>query len=255
MTQPDLVESAAGDDPRMGLRAVRSLRELADRLEALQVARARELGLDVIVTDHHRPGESLPACPIVATRPSQYPFPELCGTGVVYTLLRALVSDESTLDEHLDLVGLATVADVVPLVDENRGLVAAGLRRLARTTKPGLRALMRAAGVDPATVDCGACGFRLAPRINAAGRLCHPGAALDLLLTEDAAEAERFLVGYRGTTAFWHAPTRFADGFELTGVPETGINVDWIPGPRGPVTYRDLWLRQYRIVGDATQAR
>jgi glutamate-5-semialdehyde dehydrogenase len=75
------------------------------------------------------------------------------------------------------------------------------------------------------------------------------------IVTEDEAEAERFLGSYRGTTAFWHAPTRFADGFELTGVPETGINVDWTPGPRGPVTYRDLWLRQYRVVGYATQAR
>jgi len=75
------------------------------------------------------------------------------------------------------------------------------------------------------------------------------------IVTEDESAAERFLGSYRGTTAFWHAPTRFADGFELTGVPETGINVDWTPGPRGPVTYRDLWLRQYRIVGDATQTR
>jgi glutamate-5-semialdehyde dehydrogenase len=75
------------------------------------------------------------------------------------------------------------------------------------------------------------------------------------IVTEDEAEANRFLGSYRGTTAFWHAPTRFADGFELTGVPETGINVDWTPGPRGPVTYRDLWLRQYRVVGDATQTR
>jgi glutamate-5-semialdehyde dehydrogenase len=75
------------------------------------------------------------------------------------------------------------------------------------------------------------------------------------IVAEDAAAAERFLDGYRGTAAFWHAPTRFTDGFELTGAPETGINVDWAPGPRGPVTYRDLWLRQYRIVGDATQRR
>jgi single-stranded-DNA-specific exonuclease len=156
-----------------------------------EVAQARSLGLDVIVTDHHRPGESLPDCPVVATRPSQYPFPELCGTGVVFKLLGALVEDESTLEDHLDVVGLATVADVVPLVDENRALVTAGLRRLARTTKPGLRALMRSASVDPATVDAGAIGFRLAPRINAAGRLGHPAAALDLLLTEDADEARR----------------------------------------------------------------
>jgi glutamate-5-semialdehyde dehydrogenase len=75
------------------------------------------------------------------------------------------------------------------------------------------------------------------------------------IVAEDAEEAERFLDGYRGTVAFWHAPTRFTDGFELTGSPETGINVDWAPGPRGPVTYRDLWLRQYRVVGDGTQRR
>ena len=75
------------------------------------------------------------------------------------------------------------------------------------------------------------------------------------IVTDDPEAAERFLDGYRGTAAFWHAPTRFTDGFELTGAPETGINVDWTPGPRGPVTYRDLWLRQYRVVGDGTQHR
>jgi single-stranded-DNA-specific exonuclease len=153
-----------------------------------EVAEATARGLEVVVTDHHRPGEVLPECPVVAPRPSSYPFSDLCGTGVAYKLLQALGSEG--LDEHLDLVALATVADVVPLVDENRALVAAGLRRLARTTKPGLRALMKVAGVDAARVDAGAIGFRLAPRINAAGRLCHPRAALDLLLTTDAREAE-----------------------------------------------------------------
>src|SRR5213075_2773871 len=94
-------------------------------------------------------------------------------------------------ERHLDLVALATVADVVPLVDENRGLAVAGLRALARTQKPGLRELMRSARVDPAAVDAGAIGFRLAPRLNAAGRLCRPEAALALLLTEDGDEARR----------------------------------------------------------------
>jgi glutamate-5-semialdehyde dehydrogenase len=75
------------------------------------------------------------------------------------------------------------------------------------------------------------------------------------IVAEDEDAAARFLDGYRGTAVFWHATTRFTDGFELTGAPETGINVDWAPGPRGPVTYRDLWLRQYRIVGDASQTR
>jgi glutamate-5-semialdehyde dehydrogenase len=75
------------------------------------------------------------------------------------------------------------------------------------------------------------------------------------IVAEDRAVAELFLDRYRGTAGFWQAPTRFTDGFALTGAPETGINVDWVPGPRGPVTYRDLWLRQYRVVGDGTQRR
>jgi glutamate-5-semialdehyde dehydrogenase len=75
------------------------------------------------------------------------------------------------------------------------------------------------------------------------------------IVAENEEAAERFLDAYRGTAAFWHATTRFTDGFELTGAPETGINVDWAPGPRGPVTYRDLWLRQYRVVGDGTETR
>jgi len=159
---------------------------------AAEVAEAKERGLDVVVTDHHRPGETLPDCPIVATRPSAYPFPELCGTGVVYKLGQALFGVDSEIPRrHLDLVALATIADVVPLVDENRSLAIAGLRALARTAKPGLRALMQSAGVDPATVDAGSVGFRLAPRLNAAGRLGHPREALELLLTEDEAEARR----------------------------------------------------------------
>jgi glutamate-5-semialdehyde dehydrogenase len=75
------------------------------------------------------------------------------------------------------------------------------------------------------------------------------------IVTEDAGAAQRFLDTYRGTAVFWNATTRFTDGFALTGSPETGINVDRVPGPRGPVTYRDLYLRQYRVVGDGTQHR
>jgi single-stranded-DNA-specific exonuclease len=157
-----------------------------------EVAEAKARGLEVIVTDHHRPGEQLPECPIVAMRPSDYPFPELCGTGVVYKLGQALFGVDSEIPKrHLDLVALATIADVVPLVDENRSFAISGLRALARTAKPGLRALMQSAGVDPAAVDAGAVGFRLAPRLNAAGRLGHPREALELLLTEDETEARR----------------------------------------------------------------
>src|SRR3954451_10285705 len=157
-----------------------------------EVRRARELGLDVVVTDHHRPAAELPDCPVVATRPSDYPFPELCGTGVAFKLGQALLgADSELLRRHLDLVALATIADVVPLLGENRSLVIAGLRALARTQKPGLRALMKVAHVDPAAVDTGQVSFPVAPRINAAGRLGHPRAALELLLTDDADEARQ----------------------------------------------------------------
>jgi single-stranded-DNA-specific exonuclease len=156
-----------------------------------EISEAKARGLEVVVTDHHRPGATLPDCPLVATRPSAYPFPELCGTGVVYKLGEALLGAEhAALRRHLDLVALATIADVVPLVDENRALASAGLRALACTRRPGLQALMRSAHVDPAAVDSGAVAFRLAPRINAAGRLCRPDVALELILAEDRDQAE-----------------------------------------------------------------
>jgi single-stranded-DNA-specific exonuclease len=157
-----------------------------------EVARAREEGLEVVVTDHHRPGPELPSCPVVGPYRGEYPFRELCGTGVVWKLGQALLGpDSEALRRHLDLVAVATVADVVPLVDENRGLAVAGLRQLARTQKPGLQELMRSARVDPAIVDAGTIGFRLAPRLNAAGRLGRPEAALELLLAEEREPAAR----------------------------------------------------------------
>ncbi len=182
----ETVERVAADGVRLLVTVDCGITALAE------VAHARELGLDVIVTDHHRPGDELPDCLVVATRPSSYPFPDLCGTGVAHKLAEALLGEgHPELARHLDLVGLATIADVVPLQDENRALAAAGLRQLARTRRPGLRALMQSARVDPATVDSSAVGFRLAPRINAAGRLHRPDLALDLLLTDDADEARR----------------------------------------------------------------
>jgi single-stranded-DNA-specific exonuclease len=157
-----------------------------------EVARAQALGLEVVVTDHHRAGEELPPCPVVGPYSGGYPFGDLCGTGVVWKLGQALLGvDSDALARHLDLVAVATIADVVPLLDENRGLAIAGLRALARTQKPGLRELMRVARVDPAALDAGSVGFRLAPRLNAAGRLCRPAQALELLLTDDRQHAAR----------------------------------------------------------------
>jgi single-stranded-DNA-specific exonuclease len=158
-----------------------------------EVAAAKRLGLEVVVSDHHRPAEELPDCPLVGPyRDCAYPFGELCGTGVVYKLGQALLgADSEALARYLDLVAVATIADVVPLVDENRGLAIAGLRALARTQRPGLRELMKVARVDPAAVEAASVGFRLAPRLNAAGRLGHPEAALELLLTDEREQAGR----------------------------------------------------------------
>jgi single-stranded-DNA-specific exonuclease len=161
-----------------------------------QVAAARAAGMDVVVTDHHSPRADgrLPAAPIVHPVTGGYPCPDLCAAGVAHKLAAALEAAAGIpgpgADEDLDLVGLATVADCVPLRGENRRLVRAGLQALARTGKPGLRALMRVAQVDPAGVDAHALGFRLGPRINAAGRLHRADAGLELVMTEDEARAE-----------------------------------------------------------------
>ncbi len=161
-----------------------------------EVAAARAAGMDVLVTDHHsaRADGRLPACPIVHPALNGYPVPELCAAGVAHKLARALLAaaglDPAAADADLDLVALATVADCVPLVGENRRLVRAGLRAIAGTRKPGLRALLRVARVDPGAVDAGAIGFRLAPRINAAGRMQRADAGVELLRTQDPARAE-----------------------------------------------------------------
>jgi single-stranded-DNA-specific exonuclease len=160
-----------------------------------EVQAAHELGIAVVVTDHHapRPDGVLPAAPIVHPAICGYPFEELCATAVAYKLAQALVEasggNASRLSRDLDLVALATVADVVPVLGENRALLRRGLRALASTVKPGLRALMAVAGVDPAKVDARAIGFALAPRLNAAGRLYRADAGLELILTEDPARA------------------------------------------------------------------
>ena len=157
-----------------------------------EVAHAAGLGMDVVVTDHHLPGAELPDCPIVHPSACGYPA-DLCATGVALKLAEALWAaaghDPAGLERELDIVALATVADLVPLVGENRTLVRRGLRAIAGARRPGLRALMRVAGVDPQSVNETTLGFALAPRINAAGRLYRADAGLELMLTEDDARA------------------------------------------------------------------
>lgn len=163
------------------------------------LARARDLGLETIVVDHHRPAQGeLPPGLIISPLLCDYPFKELAGVGLAFKVAQALVSDSGEnnalnpmLARQLDLVALGTIADVVPLLDENRSLVRRGLVQMARTRRPGLQELMRVGLVEQARVNAGLVAFRLAPRINAAGRLEDPAPALELLLTEDGQEAAK----------------------------------------------------------------
>lgn len=161
------------------------------------VARAREAGMDVVVTDHHTvgPGAAEPTVLVNPQRPD-CPYPEkgLCGAGVAFKVCELVARELGTPSEDLyalmDLVALATVADLVPLRGENRVLVRQGLRRFAHTRVPGVAALLAAAGVDAHEVNAGKLGFVVAPRINAAGRIGESADALRLLLTANAGEAQ-----------------------------------------------------------------
>jgi len=162
------------------------------------VAAAAAAGLDVVVTDHHRPPPRLPEAVAVVNpvrEDSGYPFRGLSGVGVAFKLLSELSIragfPPEAVNRHLDLVAIGTVADVVPLAGENRALVRAGLGALARTARPGIRALAERAGVDLRSVRASDVGFRIGPRLNAAGRVGAAAEGLRLLLTDDEREAGR----------------------------------------------------------------
>jgi single-stranded-DNA-specific exonuclease len=225
------------------------------------VAAARAAGLDVVVTDHHRPGEQLPDCVIVHPALGDYPCPELCAAGVALKLgagLRAAAGgDPADAEEDIDLAALATVCDLVPLRDENRRIVREGLVALSRTRKPGLRALMGVASVDPAEITEHALGFRLGPRINAAGRMRRADAALELMLTEDgarAAEVARELDLLNGDRQ--QAETRILFAAEAACLPQASRGAivvageDWHPGVVGIVASRlvERWRRPCVVI-------
>jgi single-stranded-DNA-specific exonuclease len=221
-----------------------------------QVAAAKAAGLDVVVTDHHRPGEVLPDCVVVHPALGAYGCPELCASGVVLKLAEALHGaagdDPRAAEEDLDLAALATVCDLVPLRGENRRIVREGLVALARTRKPGLRALMAVGAVEPAELTEHALGFRLGPRINAAGRMRRADAALELLLTEDgrrAAEVARELDLLNRDRQ--EAETRILFAAEAACLPQASqaaivvAGEGWHPGVVGIVASRlvDRWRR------------
>jgi single-stranded-DNA-specific exonuclease len=173
---------------------------------AREVTVAKELGLDVIIVDHHRVPDTLPpalAC-LDPHRPDcAYPFKGLCATGVAFMVVGALrralragsyfgaERPEPDIRELLDLVAIATVADMVPVVDTNRVLLAAGLRQIAAGRRPGLAALLTIADVDASRPSAGDIAFRIAPRINARGRMSHAAEAVELMLTKDVERARQ----------------------------------------------------------------
>jgi single-stranded-DNA-specific exonuclease len=161
-----------------------------------EVALATQLGMDVIVTDHHQTDDHMPAAVAVLNphrADARYPFKGLCSAGLAYKVAQAYqqrYESDVPMDSLLDLVALATIADVVPLHDENRGFVREGLAQISRGARCGIRALKQSAGV---TRDCTAetIAFKLAPRINAAGRLDDAMLGVRLLTSESPAEAQR----------------------------------------------------------------
>jgi single-stranded-DNA-specific exonuclease len=156
-----------------------------------EIARAKELGLKLIVTDHHLPQKDLPPADIIVNpKLSSCPCPELAGVGVAFLLCAALNTvlpgDKLDIRQFLDLVALGTIADIVDLTGENRILVKNGLLLLNEARRPGIRALKEVSGLgESSSLGSGDVGYILAPRINAAGRIGQPELALELLLTED----------------------------------------------------------------------
>lgn len=165
------------------------------------VAAANETGIDVVITDHHEPSESLPTAYAVLNpkRDDAYPFKGLCGAGVIFKLIQALIirgKDEGVLSLKegqekwlLDMVGLATIADMVPLTGENRALAHYGLTVLRKSRRPGLQQLLRKARADQRHLTEDDIGFTIGPRINAASRMDTPMDAFHMLATKDEGEA------------------------------------------------------------------
>lgn len=163
-----------------------------------QIAWAADHGLDVIVTDHHEPGDQLPSQAVAVINPkrtdSKYPWRELAGCGVAYKLVQAIQKHEPSIKAGserwlLDLVAFATVCDVVPLLDENRTLAHFGLKLWPKTRWPGLKALSTTTGVRGSDVSATTLGYVFGPRLNAAGRIENAQSALQLLATNDPRQA------------------------------------------------------------------
>jgi single-stranded-DNA-specific exonuclease len=188
----DVIDRAAAE----GIRLIITVDNGVSATE--EIAYAKSLGIDTVVTDHHKPPETLPKAVAVVDphcRGNRSPFVPLCGAGVAFKLIAAMEETgerlpEELLDQFADLVAMGTIGDIVPLQGENRLLVQAGLQKLAQPDRTGVRSLLRSASLQGTSVSAGNVGYGLVPRINAMGRLYTCEQVVQLLLTEDEETAD-----------------------------------------------------------------
>jgi single-stranded-DNA-specific exonuclease len=207
-----------------------------------EIAEAQAIGIDVLVTDHHRVPAELPNAVAIVNpqRPdSRYPERRLAGSGVAFKLAQLLLADEPGGPEAAlaltDLATIGSVADVVPILGETRAIVQLGLERLRAEPRPGIVALLASAGVAAAAIDMETIGFALAPRINAAGRVGEALVAARLLLAEDAAEADALAAELEAANLSRRDMTKQAVGEARTSI---SVLVDGVetPPPDAPAT-------------------
>jgi len=218
---------------------------------AVEEARlARELGMEILVTDHHQPGPELPDCPIVHPEVNSYPFPSLCGAAVAAKLAsavrRAAGADAARDEADLDLVALATITDVMPLTGENRHLVSEGVKVARRARRIGLAALMADSRIEASRLNSEDFGFRLGPRINAAGRMYRADAGVELFLSEDRQRADEIARELAGANAERRRVEREVESAATAELRELGgvgpavvvAGEGWHPGVVGIVASR-----------------
>jgi len=158
-----------------------------------EIAYAKSIGLDVVVTDHHECMEALPDCPVVnpKRKDSQYPFPELAGVGVVFKFISACMGNSiEAFRLYGGVTAIGTIADIMPILDENRSIVQYGLQQLEQNCPPGISALLRLSGSTDGKIDTNVIAYQIAPRMNAAGRISDCKVSVQLLLEKDPQRAE-----------------------------------------------------------------
>jgi single-stranded-DNA-specific exonuclease len=221
---------------------------------APEIARLRAVGIGVVVTDHHEPGEGVPeGVPVCDPKMGACGFSGLAGAGVALKLVAAVgarMGDPDAWRELTDIAAIGTVGDIVPLTDENRALVADGLARMRSRTRTWIAALCSAAGLDPRAMTSERIAFGLAPRLNAAGRVADPGEALALLMADDPAEAASLAKALDS----YNSARQTAEA-ELSREATAAAETTWRDGARSLVVWGSGWHEGVRGIVASRLAR